>query len=119
MLTGLVDTIFAGTTRVPMSRLHEAYAALMFAVEGSDGARIFSLARYGAFEARIVESRECRAPDGPLFWIELYRHDTQTVLESCRCDDLDEPGLDVERLISRARELHRSHCGSSGSRSRS
>ena len=113
MRTGLVST-----TRVPMNRLHEAYAALMFAAEASDGSKTFSLARFGAFEVRIIELPQCRASEGPLFWIELYRQDTQNVLVSCRCDDLDDAQLDVERLISRARELHRFQSGSSGTRSR-
>jgi hypothetical protein len=87
------------------SRLQQAYVALMFAEE-SDGSRVKTVARYGAFEVRLVELRHARTGDDTLFWIELYRHDTQTSLDSCRCDDLDHAEAALQYLVSCARRLH-------------
>jgi len=94
--------------RCPADPLHQAYVSLAFAAPAADGSKQTAVARFGAFEVRLVELPRDRASDTSLFWIELYRHDTQTSLDSCRCDDLDDAELALQHLIVRARGLHRS-----------
>jgi hypothetical protein len=99
------------TTR-PGSRLHQAYVGLMFAPERPDGSRTVPIARHGVFEVRLFEPRDRTACSAAPFWIEIYCHDTRSVLDSCRCDDLDDAEIAAERLVSCARALHRSHAES-------
>jgi hypothetical protein len=56
-------------------RLQRAYVALMLAPRGKDGSRIIPLARYGAFEVRLIEFMQRRGFDA--FWVELYHRDTR------------------------------------------
>jgi hypothetical protein len=99
----------------PGSRLHQAYVGLMFAPEQEDGSRAVPIARHGVFEVRLFELRD-RCVDGAApFWLEIYCHDTRSVLDSCRCDDLDDAEIAVERLVSCASALHRSHTEASPS----
>jgi hypothetical protein len=102
-----------------MSRLYRAYVGLLFAPAGKDGMRTIALTRYGAFEVRLVEfGSRCawedrrRGADASSLWIELYRRDTQSSLDRCRCHDLDEAENVAEQLLSRAQLLHRSGAGS-------
>jgi hypothetical protein len=89
-----------------MSRIHKAYLAISLAPEGEDGTRTVCLARYGAFEVRLIEPRR---PDGCACWLELYRHDIGMSLDSCSSDDLDDLGEASEYFISCARELHETY----------
>lgn len=90
------------------SRLHRAYVSLVAGAEGGDGSRVVSLARCGTFELRLVEFSDRRTVDAPLFWIELFRHDTRTLLDRCPCDDLEHAETIAEHLMSRARKMNRS-----------
>jgi len=100
-----------------VSPLHRAYVGLLFAPEGKDGARTVVLARHGVFEVRLLEftsrcsvlRRDC---DPSSFWIELYRRDTRSCIDSCRCGDLDEAESIADQLVSSANALHRSQAGS-------
>jgi hypothetical protein len=96
-------------SRPLLCRLHQAYVGLMLAPESKDGTRAVSVARYGAFEVRLVEFRHCGAFDASSFWIELYRRDTKSLLDRNRCNDLDDVDITAEHLISRARHLHEMH----------
>ena len=95
-----------------VSGLQQAYAGLMFVPESEDGSRTISLARYGRFEVRLVEFRHRGTLEPAPFWLELYRHDVGSSLDSCRCDDLDLAESAAEHLTSLARDLHESHAGS-------
>ena len=92
-----------------MSRLCRAYLALSFAGETEDGSRTMPLARFGAFEVRLVELAGRRKTEDSDFWIELYRHDIQSSLDSCRCQDLDEAEPIAEYLVACARGLYDTH----------
>ena len=87
-----------------MSCLHQAYVGLMLAPESEDGSRIVSLARYGAFEVRLVEFHHCTSEVRP-FWVELYCQDTQASLDSYLCDDLESAEVATEQFTSHARGL--------------
>jgi hypothetical protein len=70
-----------------------------------NGTRTISLARYGAFEVRLIELQEHCSPNNSQSWVELYRHDTQSSVDSCRFDELDEAETAAKHLISSAREF--------------
>jgi hypothetical protein len=85
--------------------LRRAYVALFLAPKGKDGTRTISLARYGAFEVRLIELPDYHSSDASPSWLELYRHDTNTSVDSYRCDELDEAETAAEHLVSSASEL--------------
>jgi len=81
-----------------------ACVGLLLAPESEDGSRIVSLARYGAFEVRLVEFHHCTSEVRP-FWVELYCQDTQASLDSYLCDDLESAEVATEQFTSHARVL--------------
>ena len=91
-----------------MSGLCRAYLALSLASEPEDGSRAMPLARFGAFEVRLIELAGRRMAEDSDFWIELYRHDIQSSLDSCRCRDLDEAEPIAEYLVACAKGLYES-----------
>jgi hypothetical protein len=92
-------------TKPLVSLLLQAYVGLLRAPESEDGSRTVSLARYGAFEVRLVEFRHCCTSDASPFWVELYRHDTQSSLDSYLSDDLEGAEVAAEQFTSHARVL--------------
>ncbi len=88
-----------------VNRISQTYVALMLAPRADDGSRALPLARFGAFEVRVIELGDRRDSDASDLWLELYRHDTRTSLDSCRCSDLDEAESAADEFISRARAL--------------
>jgi hypothetical protein len=96
-----------GTVRL-VNRLYSAYVDLALAPKNESGDRTVSVARFGAFEVRLVELGARPKMGGADFWIELFRHDAQSSLDSYRCQDLDEGELITSCLISHAKELHES-----------
>jgi hypothetical protein len=88
----------------------------MLMPENRHGVRAISLARFGAFEVRLIELADGRASDDQEFCIELYRHDNQSSLDSYRCRDFEEAEPLAEQLISCARQLHKSYFESETSR---
>jgi hypothetical protein len=90
-----------------LSRLNQAYISLALIPEDTDGSRTVSLARYGAYEVRLVEFPPSLASDAFPFWLKLYRRDLRTSLDSRCCQDLDHAEAVAEHLVSRAKQLHR------------
>ncbi len=105
-------TILRGKAPPFVSCLQQAYVALMLAPESKDGSRTVPLARYGIFEVRLIEFTHRAALDAFAIWIELYRRDTRSSLDSCRCEDLDDAEAAAAYLVSSARKLHELHAGS-------
>ena len=67
-----------------------------------------SLARFGSYEVRVIElSRDAAAGSFPV-WLELYEHNTRSLLDSCGCSELEEAVAAANELISQARQLCRS-----------
>jgi hypothetical protein len=89
-----------------MDRLYKSYVGLGLTPRNESGSRIMSVARFGTFEVRLIEFVDCNRQGSWDLWIELYRHDTQSSLDSCLCDDLDEVESLGEHLLSQARELY-------------
>jgi hypothetical protein len=69
------------------------------------GSPTISLAHFGTFEVRLIEFVDCNRQSSSDLWIELYRHDTQSSIDSCLCRDLGELENLGEYLISQARDL--------------
>jgi hypothetical protein len=99
---------FANRNICIVNRLYSAYVSLTFAPKNESNSRMVSVARFGAFEVRLVELADHPNTEGPDFWIELYRHDAKSSLDSYRCQDLEEGEPIANRLISDAKELHES-----------
>jgi hypothetical protein len=93
-----------------LSQLGQAYVRLLLTPESMDGSRSVSLARYGAYDVRVVEFSHSAESDDSAFWIRLYRRGIQSSLDSCWCDDLDDAETAAEQFLSRAKQLH--HHGS-------
>jgi hypothetical protein len=92
-----------------MGRLNRAYVSLLLAPESTDGSRTVPLARYGAYEVRLVEFPHGPGAESSSLWLRLYDRDVRSSLDSRRCDDLDDAETLVEHLLSRARQLHTAH----------
>jgi hypothetical protein len=88
-----------------MDRLYKSYVGLGLTPRNESGSRTISVAHFGTFEVRLIEFVDCNRQGSSDLWIELYRHDTQSSLDSCLCRDLDEMENLGENLISQAKEL--------------
>jgi len=87
-------------------RFIRAYLELFLASPRDDGSKIASLARFGAYEVRLVEFAEDACANVPLLWLELYRHDTCVGLDSFRCDDFDDAVMVAHAFMVSAKALH-------------
>jgi hypothetical protein len=80
-------------------RITRAYIKLLCLPEG--GPKIVSLVQIGNCEIRMLEASKTDADDGPLFLIELFDHDAQSVVDSCVCNDIEEGVSAFENFVSR------------------
>lgn len=94
-----------------MNRLCRTYVALVLAPEDAAGTRIASLARFGAYAVRMVETASGRATPDVDFHLELYCTATRSSLYRCRCRDLDQAETIADHLVACARRLDESHSG--------
>jgi hypothetical protein len=78
-------------------RITRAYIKLLCIPEGA--AKIVSLARF--YEVRMLESSQNDSDAAPLFSIELFDHDAQSLVDSCRCYGIDEGAAAFRDFISR------------------
>ena len=85
-----------------MSQLYKAYCNINFATHSADGSRTMPIKRIGPVEVRLVELAGGGKEDDPEVWLELYRHDMHSSIDSYLCDDLDEAEPVLEYLISSA-----------------
>src|SRR5262245_58127324 len=93
------------------ARLIRAYLAL-FLVPWEDGARSVRLARFGAYEVRLVEfAHDYLSGDGFPLWLELFAHDIQLSIDSRGCDEFEEAVSAADDLMAKASESHRSRQG--------
>jgi hypothetical protein len=88
--------------RRAVSQLYKAYCNINFATQSADGSRAMPIKRIGPVEVRLVEFAGSGKEDDPEVWLELYRHDTDSSIDSYLCDDLDEAEPVLEYLISSA-----------------
>jgi hypothetical protein len=82
-------------------RITRAYIKLLCLPEGEPGVRMISLTRVGNYETRMVEASQTSSADAPLFWMELFDHDTQSSIDSCACYNIKEAVAAFEDFITR------------------
>jgi hypothetical protein len=87
------------------ARLVRAYLAL-FLLPWQDGTRSVRLARFGAYEVRIVELAQDLTGEGFPLWLELYAHDVRASLDSCGCGAFEDAVAAADELMERASALH-------------
>jgi len=86
-------------------RLTRGYVHLCVAPLDADGAKIVTLARFGHYDVRLVELVPANPTDPASMWLELYSHETQCAIDSCRCYELEAAAQATEGLISQAKKL--------------
>jgi len=86
-----------------MDRLYKSYVSLGLTPQNESGLRTIPVAHFGPFEVRLIEFADGNQQDSLDLWIELYRHDTQSSIDSCLCRDLDEAKNLGEHFLSQAR----------------
>jgi hypothetical protein len=86
-----------------VDRLHKSYVKPGLTPQNESGSRIISVARFDKLEVRLIEFVDRNGRDSSDLWVELYRHDTQSSIDSCRCRDFEEVQNFGEDLISQAR----------------
>jgi hypothetical protein len=87
------------------ARLVRAYLAL-FLLPWEDGMRSIRLARFGAYEVRIVEFAQDLAGEAFPLWLELYAHDVQASIDSCGCGAFEDAVGAADELLEHASALH-------------
>jgi hypothetical protein len=75
-----------------------------------DGYRTATVARYGAYEVRLVESLLEPQVDTIPFWVELFDHRSAVTIDSCAGHDLEETAAATAALISEANRLYNGAC---------
>ena len=80
-------------------RIIRAYIKLLCIPEGAE--KTVSLARLGNYEVRMLESSQNDSDAAPLFSIELFDHDAQSLIDNCSCYGIDEGAAVFREFISR------------------
>ena len=89
----------------PRWRLTRGYVQICVTPPDANGTKIVSLARFGYYDVRLVEFAPTKPADHTPMWLELYSHQTQCAIDSCRCYDLETAVQAAEGLISQAKKL--------------
>ena len=92
-------------------RILQLYIWSITARRSIDGCRTATVARYGAYEVRLVEPLFDLQGDTIPFWIELFDHKNAVTLDSCGGHDFEETAAGATDLISQASLLHASSSG--------
>jgi hypothetical protein len=88
-------------------RILQLYIWALHAKRFVDGCRTATVARYGAYEVRLVESLLDPQDDTIPFWVELFDHQSALTIDSCGGYDFEETAAGAAALISQASLLHR------------
>jgi hypothetical protein len=80
-------------------RIARADIKLLCLPEGDT--RVVPLARIGSYEILMLEVSRTSSADEPLFLMELFDHDAQSLVDSCICHDIEEGVAAFEDFISR------------------
>jgi hypothetical protein len=99
-------------------RIFQVYVWDLMARRFIDGCRAALLARYGAFEVRLVELLQDWQDDSIPFWIELFDHGSATTIDSYGGYDLEDAAAGAEALISQAKLSHRERKGGTSATAR-
>ena len=88
-------------------RILQLYIWTLNAKRFIDGCRTATVARYGAYEVRLVEPLLDPRGDTIPFWIELFDHKSANTIDSCGGHDFEETAAGAATMISQAGLLHR------------
>jgi hypothetical protein len=83
----------------------QAYFQLIRIAWSEDASRSISLAKYGAYEVRLVEKKLADGADAPNLWVELHARDVQVPIEARGCDDLEAAGVATAQMMAKAERL--------------
>ena len=87
------------------AQLRRAHVELKFTPEDEHGLKAVPLARFGAYEVRLVDFSQISSGKAFDFWLELFDHNERIAIDGGGVNDLEEAVTAVEDLISRAQEL--------------
>jgi hypothetical protein len=87
------------------SRLLRAHVELAVTPTDEHGMKAAQIARYGAYEVRLVEFSETFPAHTFVFWLELFDHNNKVAVDGGGANDLEEAVTLAEELASQAEEL--------------
>jgi hypothetical protein len=80
-------------------RIERAYVNLLCLPDGDQG--MISLAWIGNYEIRMRDVPQTGTADEPLFMIELFDHDAQSLVETRMCYEIEQGAAVFEAFVSR------------------
>jgi len=80
-------------------RITRAYIKLLCIPEGET--KMVSLVQIGNYEIRMLEVAKADSADGPLFLIQLFDYDAQSLVDSRVCGNIEEGVVAFEDSVSR------------------
>jgi hypothetical protein len=87
------------------ARLVQARIELAVTPEDEHGSKAAPLARFSAYEVRLVQFRQTSPPNAFAFWLELFDHNEGIAIDGGGTNDSGEAVTFAEELVSRAEEL--------------
>lgn len=84
-------------------RISQAYIKLLGLPQNQQGARMISLERIGDHEILMFDVSPDSASDTPLFWLELFDHETKSSVDSCSCYEIAQAVTIFDDFISLAK----------------
>jgi hypothetical protein len=84
-------------------RITQAYIKLLGIPQNAQGARMISLERVGDHEVLMFDVSPDGASDAPLFWLELFDHETKSSIDSCSCTEIAQAVTAFDDFISLAK----------------
>jgi hypothetical protein len=88
--------------------LIRAYVRLAYTGNSTNGRRTNAVGRFGPFEVRLTEMEpEATRAGLPPFWVEIYSHASESIIDSYGCFEFDEDELAkaVEFIVEARRNL--------------
>jgi hypothetical protein len=87
------------------ARLIRAHVELQVTPKDANDCKSVPLARYGAYEVRLVEPLQNSGTDAFEFWLELFDDIQKISLDSAGANDFEEATTLAKELIAHAEEL--------------
>jgi hypothetical protein len=91
-------------------RILQLYIWALSRNKSVDGYRTATVARYGSYEVRLVESLLDAQLDTIPFWVELFDHRNAVTIDSCGGHDFEETAAGTAALISQASRMYHGAC---------
>jgi hypothetical protein len=85
-------------------RITQAYIKLLGLPQNERGARMVLLERIGCHEVLMFDVSPDSATDAPLFWLELFDHETKSSVDSCSCTEIAQAVTAFDDFVSLAKK---------------